>query len=65
MPGIEEIKRNIVAKHKEARFWKRHYEIDWNQNASENSRRNILYYEGLMRGYEVALDELDAITRVA
>lgn len=61
MPGIENVKQEIIAKHKEAAFWKRHYEVDWNQTASENSRRNSMYYEGMMRGYEVALVELDSI----
>lgn len=59
--GIERAKQVIIAKHEDASFWRRHYEVDYQQSGSAFAQRTGKYYEGLMRGYEVALAELDAV----
>ncbi len=60
MTSIEKVKQNIAKRYEEASYWRRHYEVDYQQSGSAIAQRNGKYYEGLMRGYEVALDELEA-----
>lgn len=45
----------LMAAYKDASYWRRHYEVEYNQTKSDNSRRLCAYFEGLMRGYERVL----------
>lgn len=61
MANLDTVRKDLIAKHKEASFWQRHYEVAFQQYGSEHSQRTAMYYEGLCRGYEVALAELNAV----
>lgn len=61
MATFDMVRKNLLAKRDDALYWQRHYEVEYTQSKSDYSRRNAMYYEGLRRGYEVAIDELYAL----
>ena len=54
MNTLEQVKKELRAQYHEAAFWRRHYEVAYQQEKSVQAQRSCKYYEGLMRGYEVA-----------
>ena len=59
--SLERIRSELSTKYDVAAYWRRHYEVDYQQNGSVQAQRSGKYYEGLMRGYQVALDMLSAV----
>lgn len=53
----------VMTAYKDAAYWRRHYEVEYQQTKSETARRTGAYFEGLMRGYERVIYMADELER--